>query len=65
MNDQETIKKVTKAIVDHPYITCGVICGLTMLGTYKFIQRAVYTGTLKANKRTVEYISWLNNQIIY
>ena len=65
MDEQQTAKQIMDSIRKHPYITAGVIIGVSMYGYFKFIQQAVYTGTLKANRRTVEYLSWVNNQVIY
>lgn len=65
MDEKQIIKQVVDAIKGHPYITTGLLIGASTYLYFKFLQTAVYTGTMKANKRTVEYLSWINNQIIY
>lgn len=65
MDEKQIIKQITDAIKGHPYITTGLLIGASTYLYFKFLQTAVYTGTMKANKRTVEYLSWINNQIIY
>ncbi len=65
MDEKQIVKQVVDAIKGHPYVTTGLMIGASVFGYFKFLQYAVYTGTMKANKRTVEYLSWINNQIIY
>lgn len=65
MDEKKIVKQVVDAIKGHPYITTGLLIGASAFGYFKFIQTAVYTGTLKANRKTMEYLSWVNNQIIY
>lgn len=65
MDEKQIVKQVVDAIKGHPYITTGLLIGAYTYLYFKFLQTAVYTGTMKANKRTVEYLSWINNQIIY
>lgn len=51
--------------LDHPILSIVVCTFGCVFIEEKLIEHAVYKGCTKANKKTVEYISYLNNQIIY
>ena len=65
MADTKKTDPITKFCMDHPVEVMIGLCTVGSYLTYKLCEHCIYKGVLKANKKSIEYLSWVNNQIIY